>query len=254
MCTRTAKRLTRRCLRFDNRANRALLYPCCTLVLFSSTFHLLLLRSCARSAKHSQQDSANTLSMVTDTNNKNLRFSNHNNELSFLVLPIYVVLLQTTLHLPPITLPDVRRVDASLLQQRASLRFLLRQNRRSQRLWDPPAHRDARESEERGRFRQRNVIHGGEGVGEGGIGDGERDRGVRDQAGCGLFQRRARDDARATRARAGRARCLHRRARRRCRARGQHVECDAKCGELLLRGERYLRGAIAASRLIRVGR
>lgn len=42
MCTRTAKRLTRRCLRFDNRANRALLYPCCTLVLFSSTFHLLL--------------------------------------------------------------------------------------------------------------------------------------------------------------------------------------------------------------------
>ena len=131
--------------------------------------------------------------MVTDTNNKNLRFSNHNNELSFLVLPIYVVLLQTTLHLPPITLPDVRRVDASLLQQRASLRFLLRQNRRSQRLWDPPAHRDARESEERGRFRQRNVIHGGEGVGEGGIGDGERDRGVRDQAGCGCF-----NDARAT--------------------------------------------------------
>ena len=42
MCTRTAKRLTRRCLRFDNRANRALLYPCFTLVLFSSTFHLLL--------------------------------------------------------------------------------------------------------------------------------------------------------------------------------------------------------------------
>ena len=53
---------------------------------------------------------------------------------------------------------------------------------------------------------------------------------------------RARRRARDPRPRWARVGRLHRRARRRRRARGQHVECDAKCGELIItRGERYLR-------------
>ena len=60
------------------------------------------------------------------------------------------VILEQPLNLPPVAIRNVTRVDASLLQQLASLLFLFRQYRRPERLWNPPAHGDASEPQKRG--------------------------------------------------------------------------------------------------------